>query len=335
MPALLDKELNPQLRRRDVSNTFTVARAEETPVSSLAEKGPKPKSTLYEWPFKTRFTPSDNAVADGKDVEDSDVVNNEGNKALIQGRVQKSRVAYGVSDVAEELGDEYAISGGLLADNRADALVLIKESHEQTLLKTTDSQPHASNADPMKLRGICSFIRTANPNNGDLPVPDMALCPAGNILTGKATAAAVTEEDLLDVLQSIATAARQMKTVHVFATPAMRRAISSWLKFAPEAAGKVVVRRFNNDTEKGKGTEITMTVDRITCDFGKFFLHTHFSLPAGVHAIIADMAMLKIRPVRTPKLCKLEYRGGKHVEFFEQISGLEVSNPLCFGKITT
>lgn len=335
MGALLDKDQNPKLRRRDVSKTFTVARAEETPVSSTATKGEKPKSTLYEWPFKIRYTPSDNAVADGKDVEDSDVVNNEENKGLIQGRVQKSRVAFGVSDLAEELGDQFAISGGLLADNRADALVLIKESFEQTLLKTTDSQGHTDNSNPMKLRGLCSFIRTANPANPDLPVPTIALCPAGNILTGKATAADVTEEALLDVLQSIAEAARQMKTVHVFASPAMRRAISSWLKLTPEASGKVVVRQFNNTVEKGKANELTITVDRITCDFGKFFLHTHFSLPSGVHAIIADMGMLKIRPVRTPKLTKLEYRGGKHVEFFEHVSGLEVCNPKCFGKITT
>ena len=335
MAALLEKDQNPQLRRRDVSKTFTVARAEETPVSSTADKGDKPKSTLYEWPFKTRFTPSDNAVADGKDVTDADIVNNEANKKLIQGRIQKSRVAYGVSDMAEELGDQFALSGGLLADNRADALVLIKECHEQTLLKTGDSQGHSDDANPMKLRGLCSFIRTANPADADLPIPTMALCPAGNILTGKATAADVTEENLLDVLQSIATAARQMKTVHVYATPAMRRAISSWLKLTPESAGKVVVRQYNNTVEKGKANEITITVDRITCDFGKFFLHTHFSLPAGVHAIIADMGMLKVRPVRTPKLTKLEYRGGKHVEFFEQVSGLEVSNPTCFGKITT
>lgn len=335
MPALLDKDLNPQLRRRDVSNTFTVTRAEETPVSSLIRKGPKPKSTLFEYPIKVRHTPSDNAVADGKDVEDGDVINNEANKKLIQARVQKGRVAFGVSDLAEELGDEYAVSGGLLADNRVDALVLAKENMETTLLKTGDSRAHIDNANPMLTRGLCSFIRTANPANPDLPLPDIALCPAGNILTGQATAAAVTEEELLDVLQSIATAARAMKTVHVFASPAMRRQISSWLKFTPESAGNVLVRQFNNTVEKGKPNELTITVDRITCDFGKFYLHTHFSLPAGVHAIVADMDMMELRPVRTPKLTKLEYRGGKHTEFFEYVVGLEVSNPRCFGKITT
>lgn len=335
MSALLDKNINPQLRRRDVGNTFTVARAEETPVSSTIKKGTKPKSTLFEWPFKIRHTPSDNAVADGVDVADGDIVNNESNKKMIQGRVQKGRVAFGVSDMAEELGEEYAVSGGLLADNRTDALVLAKENMEVTLLKTGDSQAHIDNNNPMKTRGICSFARTANPADPDLPVPAIALTPAGNIITGKAAATDITEENLLDVLQSIATACRQMKTVHVFASPALRRVISSWMKFAPEAAGKVLVRRFSNDVKDGKAAEITVTVDRITCDFGKFFLHTHFSLPAGIHCVIVDMEMVQIRPVRTPKLTKLEYRGGKYTEFFEYILGLQVDNPQCIGKITT
>lgn len=335
MSALLDREINPQLRRRDVSNTFTVTRAEETPFSSMVKKGPKPKSTLFEFLIKTRLTPTDNAVADGVDVVDGDVANNEANKKPMQARVQKSRVAFGVSDMAEELGEEYALSGGLLADNRVDALVQIKESLEVTCLKTGDSQAHIDNSNPMKTRGICSWARTSNPSDPDLPIPTIGLTPSGNILTGQTNASDVTEEELLNILQSIATATRQMKTVHVFATPAMRRAISGWLKFTPESSGNVLVRRFNNTVEKGKATEITMTVDRITCDFGKFFLHTHFSLPSGVHAIIIDMEMVQIRPVRTPKLTKLEYRGGKHVEFFEQISGLQVDNPQCIGKITT
>lgn len=335
MSALLDKEINPQLRRRDVSNTFTVTRAEETPVSSMIKKGPKPKSTLFEWPMKSRHTPSDNAVADGVEVASGEIMNNEANKKMIQGRVQKGRVAFGVSDMAEELGDEYAISGGLLADNRVDGLVLAKENLEVTCLKTGDSQAHIDDNNPMKTRGICSFSRTANPADPDLPLPTIALAPSGNILTGQATAAAVTEEELLDILQSIATAVRQMKTVHVFATPAMRRQISGWLKFTPESSGNVLVRRFNNDVKGGGATEITMTVDRITCDFGKFFLHTHFSLPSGVHAIIVDMALMQLRPVRTPKLTKLEYRGGKYTEFFEYIIGLQVDDPRSIGKITT
>jgi hypothetical protein len=334
MAALTETGINPQLRRRDVSNTFILTRAEENPASSMIKKGTKPKSTLFEWPGKSRHTPSDNAVADGADVADGDVINNESNKALLQGRVQKQRVAFGVTDLVEELGDEYAVSGGLLADNRADALVLMRENMEVTLLKNGDSEAYGGNSTPMKTRGIANWVRTANPSNPDLPVPASFLCPSGNVLTGQAAASDVTEEELLDILQSIATAARQMKNLHVFATPAMRRNISSLLKFAPEASGKVLVRRFNN-TVSSNGTEIAMTVDRMVCDFGKFFLHTHFSLPSGVHALFVDMDMVQIRPVRTPKLTKLEYRGGKHVEFFEQVFGIQVDNPRSHGKVTT
>lgn len=332
MAGLLDKDIDPRFRIRDVSQTFTLARAEENPVTSLAKKGNKPKSTLYEWPFKVRHAPSDNAVPDGLDLQDSELVNNEANKAMIQGRTQKGRVAVGVSDMAEELGNEYATSGGLLADNVADGIVLARENMEVTVLKNSNSQSHIDNSNPMKLRGMTYFIRTSNVTDADLPIPALALTPAGNILTGQAAATDVTEEELLNILQSIATTMRKMRSVHLFASPALRRQISGWMKFAPTQGSDLLVRRFNNDV---KSKEITLTVERITCDFGTFHIHTHFSLPSGVHGLILDMEMLELRPLRNPGVRPLEYRGGSHKRMIEYIFGLECSNPQAHGKITT
>jgi hypothetical protein len=122
------------------------------------------------------------------------------------------------------------------------------------------------------------------------------------------------------------------KSLHVFATPAMRRRISSFLKFTPESAGNVLVRRFNNDASS---KELNMTVERITCDFGKFFLHTHYTLPSGVHALCLDMEGLELRPVRPPGVRALEYRGGAHKRIIEYITALQVDNPQAHGKVTT
>lgn len=332
MSALLDNAIDPQFRVRDVSRSFTMARVEEAPVSAMGKKGPKPKSTLYEWGFKTRHTPSDNAIGDNVDVEDSELINNESLKAMIQGRTQKGRVVVGVDDVAEELGEEYTSGGGMLAENVADGIVLARENFEVTLLKNGNSQAYTSKASPRKLRGLVYWIRSTNADDSDLPVRTPALTPAGNIITGKAAAANVSEENFIAVLQSIVTTQRKMKNVHVFATPAMRTQISSWMKFTPESAGNVAVRRFNNDAGD---KEIAMTVERIRCDFGVFFLHTHFSLPTGVHALILDMDMIEIAPVRPPQMRALEYRGGAHRRMIEYIYGLRCQNPQAHGKITT
>ena len=64
MATLLDNNLDPKFRVRDVSTSFTYARMEEAPVATMIKKGAKPKSTLYEWPFKTRHSPSDNAIGE-------------------------------------------------------------------------------------------------------------------------------------------------------------------------------------------------------------------------------------------------------------------------------
>jgi hypothetical protein len=333
MAALLDGAISADFRIRDVSRTFTLARAEENPFTTLVAKGPKPKSSLYEWPFKTRFAPSDNSVADAQDVETSEIINNEGNKFMLQGRTQKGRVVIGVDDVAEELGNEYALEKSLVADNVLDAIILARENTEFTNLKNGDSSPYTSTPSVVhrKMRGITSFIRSANPGSPDLPVPSGALTPAGNIKAGLAVTA-VTEEHFLDVIESISTTCRQSKSLHVYASPGLRRKISRWTKTQPEVAGEVPVRQFNHDV---KTKEIMLTVERISCDFGKFFLHTHFSLPAGVHALIIDMSMVKMRPVRVPSMRPLEYRGGAHLRMIEYINGLEVCNPQAHGKITT
>lgn len=330
MPDLIDNTISSTFRIRDVSNSFALARAEENPLSSMVPRGPKPKSSLYEFPFKQRHTPSDNAISDGVDVADAEVINNESNKHMLQGRVQKSRVVVGVSDMAEELGEEYAVSGGLLADNVSDGLVLARENLEFTLLKDTDSQPYSSTTVPMRMRGLPHWIR--NTAQAELPVPSAARTPAENLSLSKATAAAVTEDNVRAIMQSIATTARRTGNWDVFVSPAFKAVISAWSRTGEVSATTAPLRRFNANA---KDSTMTLNIQVYESDFGKLRLHVHYSLPATVHALIVDMTQVKLRPVRPPTLKPLEYRGGGHRRMIEYIYGLEVSNPQAHGRITS
>lgn len=335
MAAVYDRNINQLLRVRDVSRSFTVARAVENPVSTMVRKGPKPKSTLYEWLFRKRHTPTDVAVADGQDVTAGDVINNNGNKCMIQGRVQKGWVPYGVGDIAQEMVEEYGITN-LLADNAEDAMVLAREQLELMMLKDGDSRAETGNtsATAAKLRGLCSWMRTANPGNADLPVNEMALLPAANIVTGKATAADIEEDDFRDVMQAIATTSRRNNhTWDVLLTPAAKKVFTDFTRTQTVAgATEVPLRRFNRDQKDGT---IGMNVLFYESDNGKLRLHTHFSLPAGVHAMILDMDHIKLRPVRAPRTGDLPFQGGTILKLIDYIYGLEVSNPQAHGKITT
>jgi len=336
MAAVFDRDISTLLRVRDVSRSFTVSRAIETPFSTMARKGPKPKSTLYEWPFKQRHSVSDVGIADGQDVAAGDLINNEANKTMLQGRVQKGWVPYGVGDIAQEFVNEYGVTD-LLADNAADAMDLAKEKLEVMCLKDGDSRPETGNNSSTSAlcRGLTNWIRSANPGGSpDLPVPNMALVPAGNIVSGKANATDIVEDDFRGVMKSVATASR--KTNHswdVFLTPDAKAQFSNFTRTQQVAAATTVpLRRFNADQADGK---MTLNVLFYESDFGKLRLHTHFSLPTGVHALIVDMDAVALRPGRRPRTGDLPFNGGTIQKLIDFIYGLEVNNPRSHGKITT
>lgn len=317
-----------------------MARALETPFSTMVRKGPKPKSTLFEWPFKVRHTPSDEGIGDGQDVAAGDIINNESNKAMLQGRIQKSWVPYGVGDIAAEFVEEYGVPD-LVADNAEDALNLAKEKMELMFIKNSDSRAGTgSTAGTSSLtRGLTHWIRSANPGGSpDLPVPTIALAPAGNIVSGKAAATDVVEDDFRGVMQAVATAARKTNfNWDVFLTPAMKVVFSNWTRTATvnqaTAASTVVpLRSFNGQQSDSK---ITLNVLLYESDFGLLRLHPHFSLPSGVHALVVDMEHVAARPGRKPRSFELPYSGGSIRKVIDFIYGLEVSNPTCHGKITT
>lgn len=331
MAMLTDIDISSVQRIRDVSRAFTLARAEELAFTTMARKGAKPKSTLYEWPFKQRFTPTDNAVTDGVDVANSDFTNNESNKSMLQGRLQKSRVAIAVSDLAQEFGEEYA-AVDLMADNMMDGIILARESMEVSCLKTGDSNamndPVAGT--PARMRGMSSWIRLAN--GADLPVPTMALCPAGNILSGVADVTTVSDTQFNTIMKSIALACFEKGVWDVFVTPDMMQVIDGYTNMGTISGSTVPLRRFNKDMAD---TTITMEVRFYQTSFGKLRFHLHYSLPIGVHALIVQMDHVSIRPGYPVRTRELPYLGGGNKRIIEYVTGLDVSNPRTCGKITT
>jgi len=333
MAILTDNDISGVQRMRDVARAFTLSRAEEFVFTSMARKGPKPKSTLYEVPFKSRFTPSDNAVLDGQDVQNSEFINNEANKSMLQGRVQKSRVAIGVSDLAQEFGEEYAAED-LLAENLADGLVVARESMEVSCLKDGNSCPVN---DPVlgpaaHMRGLTNWIQSANVGT-DLPIPANALCPAGNIVAGiAAPAGVVTDTTFNGIMQSIATAAFMKGVWDVFVNPAMMAVIDGYSNMGQTSGANVPLRRFN--TEMDDGT-ITMEVRMYQTSFGKLRFHLHYNLPANVWALIVQMEHTAIRPGYPIRTRPLPYLGGANKRIIEWVTGLDVTNPRSMGKITT
>lgn len=341
MAMLTDADISQVQRIRDVSPIFTLARAEFNPFSTMVRKGTKPKSTLYEAPFKQRYTPSDNAVLDGQDVVNADLINNESNKSMLQGRLQKGRIAVGVSDLSQEFGEEFAATD-LMADNMMDALVLAREDLELTCLKNGDSN---AQGDPVygpaaHVRGATSWIRSSNASgNGDLPVPSMAFTPAASILTGIIDVTQITDTTFNTIMKSIATAAFMKGVWDVFVSPDMMAVIDAFTNMGQITSSTVPLRRFNNDM---KDTTISMEVRFYQTSFGKLRFHLHYTLPTNgvagstvtVHALIIQMDHMMLRPGYPVRTRELPYLGGGYRRIIEWVDGLDCNNPRAHGKIT-
>lgn len=331
MALLTDGDIASIQRVRDVASVFTLARAVENPVSTMCKKGPKPRSTLFESPFKQRIVPTDSAIADGVDVTDSDLTNNEANKAMLQSRLQKGRVAIGVSDLAQEFGDEYAASN-LMADNMADAIIAARENLEYTVIKTGDSQAYGGASTPAKTRGIGSWIRTENPGGSpDLPVNALALCPSGNVNKTVSDVTTLSDTVFNAVMKSIATAMRMKGTWDVFLSGDATAVVDAWSRMGEITATSAPLRRFNTDMAD---STVTMEVRFYQTSFGKMRFHTHYSLPAGVHCYIVNMDYLTLRPGYAPRTRELPYLGGAYKKIVEYVYGTECNNPIAHGKIT-
>ena len=336
MAAILLPGVDANLKIRDVSKAFIFARAEELSFFTMAPKGSPPESDLFEHLFKTRLTPTDSAVVDGVDVVDADLTNNEANKSRIQRRIQKGRVAIGVGDIANQVVKEYGIPTNLMTDNMSDGMCLARENMELTCLKDGDSVPDDGTL-ANKTRGIANGIRSANPaGSPDLPLPTAALTPTASIVTGVSNIADTTqfsETIFRTIMRSIATTGYKKGTWDIFCTPATMDALTAFFTQAPSnSTSPVILRRFN---QASTDTAITFEVMTYQTPAGKVRFHQHYLLPTGVHALIVDMTMVKIRTKLAPVTYDLPYLGGKRKKIIEYIFGLQDENPQSHGKITT
>jgi hypothetical protein len=329
---LTDADISSAQRVRDVSPMFTLTRAEFCPASTMMKKGARPKSTLYERPYKKPFTPTNNAVLDGVDITSSDLTNNEANKFMLQGRLQKGRIAIGVSDMSMEFGNEYA-AVDLMADNMKDALQQARESLEIQVLDTQDSRAQGAggSTNPALMRGSASWLRIANPVNPDLALPTDLLTPTDSILSGVSDVTALKDTDFNAIMQSIATTARLKGTWDVFVSPDLMAAIDGWTRLGDITASTVPLRRFNQDMGAG---EVTMEVRFYQTTFGRMRFHVHYSLPTGVHCLILNMDKTELRPGYPVRTKELPYLGGGYRRILEWVMGLD-ADPLAGGKITT
>ena len=312
MARLLDYQIADAQRERDVKPSFTMQIAMKYPFVGRLKKAPKPKSNIIEFPLKTFDAPKTTGVIDGVDITENDIENNQSNRTMLANRYQKIWRVPGVSDEAEDI-QQYAVMGSAMQDNVRDKTLELWRDFEATIKSDNESVASAN--------GVASLLRglTRITSNADACFTDAATTPAsayrtptGSIITGKAAATNVTEDDLLALILSISKARFEENDILCICTPDMRLRADKFSRTDENYSSSTFpVYRFD---QKKEG-EIKFAVKKFESSAGSADLMTDYYMPLdhggqAVHLLACVPELLELGTIRAPRFRLLEDRGG-------------------------
>jgi len=320
-------------QREDLSDAMVLIEPGDTPMFSMCKKAKEPTNVLFQWPADRYNDPQTAGVLASDDVTSFD--DEHANRVLLSGRIQKVRRAFQVDDLVENVADLAGV-GRKQAFNKsaAKALVELKIDIEAIMGSDNDSQVQ-SGAAPYKTRGVGSWISSTAQSDTATAVDAAFRTPAASIISTATTSP--TENNVIDVLQSIYGVRRARRNYDLVCGVALKRAFTNFIR-TQSASTNVMssVRAFNSNVEDKK---IVNTIDIYEGDFGILSLHVSTYLAHGSAAAVSaargyvlDMDLLSIGFNRKPRMEELEDRGGGRRGFCDAIFGVAVSNPQVLGK---
>lgn len=322
-------------QREDLSDAMVLIEPGDTPLFSMCKKAKEPTNVLFQWPADRYNDPQTAGVLADADVSSFD--DQHANRELLSGRIQKVRRAFQVDDLVENVADLAGV-GRKQAFNKsaAKALVELKIDIEAIMGSDNDSQVQ-SGANPYRTRGIGSWINPAAHTYSDTAtaVPAAFRTPAASINT--TTTTSLTENNVIDVLQSIYGVRRARRNYDLVCGVSLKRAFTNFIRTQTGSTNVMSsVRGFNSNAEDKK---IVNTIDIYEGDFGILSLHVSTYLANGAAAAVSaargyvlDMDLVSIGFNRKPRMEELEDRGGGRRGFCDAIFGVAVANPQVLGK---
>jgi hypothetical protein len=192
-----------------------------------------------------------------------------------------------------------------------------------------------------------SYLHASGTNTStDDFVPTGFLCPSGSIST--ATAAALTEANVQNVLKSIYETTGTIRDYDLLVGPTLKRSFTNFTQSATGSADRLAIKTFSQAASEKSFINV---VDVFEGDFGRLRLHptTHISTTAVTgsgeakrshggaitltpfkgYVIPFDKA--EIRYGKLPQIKELTDNGGGPARMIEAIAALVIHNPSAFG----
>lgn len=345
-------------QREELADLISLVDAKDTPLTSMAKKGSKPKNTYFRWQVDRLPSPKIAPVVDGTDVDLSDtggdienyVQDNVGTANEVQYRkelgayVQIFRRAVRVSALTEDINEVAGVNSEL-ANNVAKAIKLLKRDQEVTFGGSQGAQEDNGTVG-YRTRGLHKWLakRTAatgtgadNQDNFET-IPTEFRTPDSSHATGSVSA--LTESKIQDVLTSMYKETGTFRDLDALVGPALKRAFTNLVFSTPSSGStetRTAVRTLNRDATS---SSYISSVDVFVGDFGKLRLHPSHWLKWNDSTKTADdnvgyiipFDMLEVRyGGNVAGVRSLTNNGGGEARLVEAVAGLVVHNPLAFG----
>ena len=337
---------------RDLLDAITLVDSKETPLFSMVPKGSAPTNILFEWPVDKQLAPVDSAVIDGSDLAhsntaaSSDFDSAQGDYDVLSNRVQWFREQALVSKLTQDVQNQagipnhyqYAVRKKLLQLKRIIEATICGDTftYNDGGATYTGEPVTGTSSAANRTRVLGRWI-----DNGNTALPEAYRTPAASIESGT-TAAALTEAEVNDVMQSIYEETGQVKVFSLLAGPNLKKRFKDFTQ--TQFANSDVASAIKVYNQEMKSKKIVNTVDIYEGDFGTVelipslwlnhdlgFSTTNLGTTAKARGYVLNMDLLEMRFNQMPKVTQLTDNGGGPRFAVDTIAGLCVKNPLGLG----
>lgn len=320
--------------QEDWANFITNVEMETAPFLDWLPTGDKPVNVLHDYQAEQYRDPVENSHVDGTPVTGFlSAGDSRGNlKALVQYFTKAASVTTLHQDVSNIAG---------IADEMAREID--KSTHElatdmEAAFLEDDDHREDNSTVGYKTRGVFSWI--ANAAQALYPVPAAFRTPTAQTIT--TATGSITENLILDVLESIGTTIKGTKPLTAFCSPKAKRVFNNMPLFTP--ASVLVGGSPTGATGIVHNKDGTSTVGRVVetylTDYGPVDLriswrNIFFSSVAVTRQYATAFVhrdMWELRWNKKPSWQRKEYEGGAYEAFCEAIAMLVCKNPKGEGK---
>ena len=327
-------------KRQDLSTYITNIERTETPVYTMLPKDEVNKTT-----FETQvddYGDTDNIGGVNSSADADSFTNMVENRGIIENSVQKMWENPLVDDFSENVNENPALSEGEYVEAVRKATVRLKFRAEKRILSAVEATKQGvSGENAYTTCSIGGFLSTSAPS-GTQVIPARYRTPAAQTYTS--TLAALTEENIHDILQEIFESTNGKGSFKGVLGSELKQKVSNFSIYRPDLASNTVVRNINSANDSTLAT----VVDALVGDFGRVDLIPstrvrHFSSTGAGTATtqaqrrgsgyILDLEMWGLAFKRRPGHTRLENKGGGPRGIVDMIFALRCKNPKGNGAI--